>query len=155
MNRNFDFRAHDIYQNVYPEFLISLGQKYDLSYCAFGDIFREDMKSYRQDICLEVGLQPLLPIFGWDEEEILNQFINAGFKGIIKVIDTLRVPPHLLGKPIDYSLIKMLKEMDISLCGENGEYHTFVYDGPIFTKPVTFQMGEPMNIDTNLIVELF
>ncbi|MEG0852557.1 MAG: ATP-binding protein [Angelakisella sp.] len=130
----------DIYQDVYPEFLSSL-KKYDIQYCAFGDIFLEGSKFSNTMFCEKAGLEALFPLWGLDENEVVNSFIRCGFKGLVKAVDVTRVSETILGCPIDQELLNHLRKSDISLCGEYGEYHTFVYDGPIFKYPITFNIN--------------
>lgn len=111
------------------------------SHAAFGDIFLEDLKSYRESQMEESGFETLFPIWQRDTKELIGRFIDDGFKAIVVCAKSEKLDKSFAGRLIDQSFLDDLPD-DVDPCGENGEFHTFVYDGPLFSKPVPFSKGE-------------
>jgi uncharacterized protein (TIGR00290 family) len=107
----------------------------------FGDIFLEDVRKYREQNLAKVGMEAVFPLWGRESGEIANTFINLGFKAILTCVDTKVLSGDLAGMYYDKDFIAKLPE-NIDPCGENGEFHTFVFDGPIFQKKIDFSIGE-------------
>lgn len=108
----------------------------------FGDI---DLLSHRQwveMVCEENGIKPHFPLWLEDRKKLMTEFIDQGFKALIIVINTKMTPIRFLGRQIDYELIDEMESVGIDPCGENGEYHSFVYDGPLFLNPVPYKTGK-------------
>lgn len=108
---------------------------------AFGDIFLEGLKQYREERLHEVGLKSIFPIWKKDTHELANMFIDLGFKAIITCVDSKVLDKTFSGRLFNKRFLLELPS-NIDPCGENGEFHSFVYDGPIFKKPVPFHPGE-------------
>lgn len=108
---------------------------------AFGDIFLEDLKQYREDKLATGGMGAIFPIWKIDTKELAHKFINLGFKAIITCVDTQACDGKFAGRVYDEQLLSELPA-NVDPCGENGEFHSFVYDGPIFARPVLFERGE-------------
>ncbi|HEX5279497.1 MAG TPA: diphthine--ammonia ligase [Micropepsaceae bacterium] len=108
---------------------------------AFGDLFLEDIKSYRDRFLARHGMTGLYPIWQRHTGTAIRDFIAAGFKTIIVCVDSRQLDPAFAGRIIDEQLLSELSPA-CDPCGENGEFHTFVFDGPIFSKPVQFVRGE-------------
>lgn len=117
---------------------------------AFGDIFLEDLKAYREKQLAPYGIGTVFPLWKKDTKELLTQFITLGFKAITVCIDGSKLNQSFVGRIIDESFITHLPD-DVDICGENGEFHTFCFDGPYFKQPVTFAKGEIVmkEYDTN------
>ena len=107
----------------------------------FGDIFLEDLKKYREEQLARVGLHGIFPLWKRDTGDLLRSFVSHKFKAVIVCVDTQNLPQYYAGKLIDEQFITDFPRY-ADLCGENGEYHSFVYDGPIFKFPVPFTPGE-------------
>ncbi|MHB8743113.1 MAG: Dph6-related ATP pyrophosphatase [Sulfuricaulis sp.] len=112
-----------------------------ISKVAFGDLFLEDLKQYRDERLAQVGMTGLYPIWMRDTDELVRTFIGLGFKAILACVDTQAIAASFAGREIDHDLLRELPE-SADPCGENGEYHSFVYDGPIFSKPIACKTGE-------------
>lgn len=108
---------------------------------AFGDIFLEDLKSYRENQLAKIGMKACFPIWKRDTKELLEEFIALGFKAIVVCIKSELLDASFAGRIIDESFINDLPD-NVDICGENGEFHTFCFDGPIFKQPVQFEIGE-------------
>ncbi|WP_316766879.1 diphthine--ammonia ligase [Pedobacter frigiditerrae] len=105
----------------------------------FGDIFLEDLKFYRETQLSKIGMQAVFPLWKRDSLELVKEFIALGYKTI--VVCAQEGLQDFCGRIIDQSFLDDLPK-DIDPAGENGEFHTFVFDGPIFNKPIDFQLGE-------------
>jgi uncharacterized protein (TIGR00290 family) len=108
---------------------------------AFGDLFLEDIKSYRDRFLALHGMTGLYPIWQRHTGTAIRDFIAAGFKAVIVCVDPRQLDPAFAGRVIDEQLLPELSA-SCDPCGENGEFHTFVFDGPIFGKPVRFVKGD-------------
>jgi uncharacterized protein (TIGR00290 family) len=106
----------------------------------FGDIFLEDLKQYRETLLIDSGIRPVYPLWKIDSTMLINDFVNSGFKILICSANEKFFSQDQLGKTIDNEFINNLP-MDVDVCGENGEFHTFVFDGPLFKKPVVYSRG--------------
>ncbi|MBB6459505.1 Dph6-related ATP pyrophosphatase [Flammeovirga kamogawensis] len=105
-----------------------------------GDIFLEDLRKYREDKMAEVGLKCQFPLWGGNTLQLYKDFVNAGFKAVtVAVNDTMG--EKFIGRVLDMDFLNDLPE-GIDPCGENGEFHTFVFDGPIFNQPIDFKIGD-------------
>jgi len=115
--------------------LISEGIEHSI----FGDIFLEDLKIYREKQLAQIGMKAVFPLWKRDSLKLVKEFIDLGYKTIVVCArDGLQ---DFCGRIIDQSFLDDLPE-DIDPCGENGEFHTFVFDGPLLTNPIKFKMGE-------------
>ncbi|MEW5691710.1 MAG: diphthine--ammonia ligase [Candidatus Hydrogenedentota bacterium] len=120
-------------------------KKEDIEAGVFGDIDLQEHRDWIERVCKDIDIKPLLPLWNGKREELLKEFIQTGFKAIVVSCRADLLSKEWLGRKIDEAFIKDLKVMNnVDLCGENGEYHTFVYDGPIFNKPVEFDIGKKM-----------
>ena len=107
----------------------------------FGDIFLEDLKNYREQKLKQLNIDCIFPLWKIDTTELLKQFIALGFKAIIVCVNEKDLDKTFCGRLIDDSFISDLP-VNVDACGENGEFHSFVFDGPIFKQPVKFSKGE-------------
>jgi uncharacterized protein (TIGR00290 family) len=107
----------------------------------FGDIFLEGIREYREENLARIGMKPVFPLWQVDTRELSRTFIDAGFQAVITCVDTQALPPSFTGRLYDQSLVADLPA-EADPCGERGEFHSFVFDGPIFSKPVEFRRGE-------------
>src|SRR5262249_21694959 len=98
---------------------------------AFGDIFLEDLRAYRQQNLARVNMTALFPIWRRDTRELASHFLSAGFRAIAVCVDPRKLDPSFAGRELNSAFFEDLPA-DVDPCGENGEFHTFVYDAPIF-----------------------
>lgn len=113
---------------------------------AFGDIFLEDLRAYRERNLAKVSMQALFPIWKRNTRDLAAQFIQGGFRAIAVCVDGKVLPPSFAGRRLDESFLRDLPP-GVDPCGENGEFHTFVYEGPNFRSPVRFRVGEVVERD--------
>ncbi|WP_046757653.1 Dph6-related ATP pyrophosphatase [Kordia jejudonensis] len=107
----------------------------------FGDIFLEDLRSYREKKLQEVGITGVFPLWKKDTKTLLKEFIHLGFKAITVCVNANLLDKSFVGRIIDEDFINDLPDT-VDPCGENGEFHTFVFDGPLFSSPIEFAIGE-------------
>jgi len=119
------------YTSDFEDALYSLKQK-GSDVCVFGDIDIEAHKSWCNDRCVNVGLKSSFPLWNMNRKEIVHEFIEVGFKALITVINAEKMDSKHIGKVLTHELIEELEKSGTDVCGEQGEYHTFVFDGPIF-----------------------
>lgn len=110
---------------------------------AFGDIFLEDLKVYRENNLKPYGLNTYFPLWQKSTKALMKEFIQLGFKTIVVAINGSVLDKSFVGRVIDSTFIDDLPE-HVDPCGENGEFHTFCFDGPIFKTPVEFEIEEPI-----------
>lgn len=108
---------------------------------AFGDIFLEDLRSYREQKLRGLDMHALFPLWKNDTGALARHFIELGFRAIVSCVDTQLLDAGFAGREFDRSFLEDLPSM-VDPCGENGEFHTFVYDGPIFRDVIRFSKGE-------------
>ena len=111
------------------------------NHTVFGDIFLEDLRKYRDSKLQEVGITGVYPLWKKDTKELLREFLALGFKTITVCVNTKKLGKEFVGRIIDEDFINDLPN-NVDVCGENGEFHTFCFDGPIFSKPIEFELGE-------------
>lgn len=108
---------------------------------AFGDLHLEDVRAYRERIAQAMGFRPLFPIWHRDPRELASELLRLGFEATIVCVDTRALDAAFAGRAVDAELLRDLPP-GVDLCGENGEFHTFVHAGPGFREPVLFTRGE-------------
>ena len=108
---------------------------------AFGDIFLEDLRQYREKQLEKFGINTYFPLWKKDTKQLLHEFLNLGFKAIVITVKSDLLDKSFVGRVIDADFIKELPK-NVDPCGENGEFHTFCFDGPIFKNPIPFKIGE-------------
>lgn len=130
----------DVYEQKMLE-TVSRLKKDGFTHSAFGDIFLEDLRVYREDQLAKQNFKAVFPIWKRDTKVLLNEFLDLGFKTIIVCANSKYFNEDFVGTVIDKNFIDNLPE-GVDPCGENGEFHTFCFDGPIFKKPIPFTIGD-------------
>ena len=108
---------------------------------AFGDLFLEDVRQYREENLSRVGMKGLSPLWGRDTTELAHCFIDLGFKAVITCVDTNALDRAFAGRNYDEQFLSELPPA-VDPCGENGEFHSFVYAGPLFRSEIRYKRGE-------------
>ena len=111
------------------------------THVAFGDLFLRDIRAYREERLAGTGLQPLFPLWDQPTLALANEMIDAGIRARISCIDNRRMDQAFVGREFDRALLNELPP-DVDPCGENGEFHTCVYAGPMFAHPLALAAGE-------------
>ncbi|MTM62159.1 ATP-binding protein, partial [Turicibacter sanguinis] len=117
--------------------------------CVFGDIDLEAHRTWCTDRCEAVGLEVVFPLWLEDREVLTHEFIDLGFTTVLKNVKLECLGEEFLGKVLTKELVEKIKATGSDACGENGEYHSFVYDGPLFSYPVSFEVGENILTETH------
>jgi len=131
--------SNEKYETAMKEALLRYKDK-GVSAIAFGDLFLEDLKHYREHRLAEVGLKAVFPLWKRDTKVLSQEFIRLGFKAVVTCVDSQVLDGRFSGREYDEQFLSELPAR-IDPCGENGEFHSFVYDGPIFKEPVRFNKG--------------
>ena len=122
--------------------------------CAFGDIDIEGHLDWNRDRCAAAGLECLVPLWGLTREEAVAELLEAGFEARIKCIDKQYLDSSFLGKTLNPELIEKIRATGADICGENGEYHTFVCNGPIFREPVEIAVGDIIDFGSHAAIDI-
>jgi uncharacterized protein (TIGR00290 family) len=120
---------------------------------AFGDIFLEDLRAYREKNLARIGMTALFPIWRRDTRELIRHFHEHCFRAITACVDSKALDPSFAGRELDESFFRDLPP-NADPCGENGEFHTFVFDGPIFQSPIPVRTGDVVNRDGFIFCDL-
>ncbi|MDD1768492.1 MAG: diphthine--ammonia ligase, partial [Methanomassiliicoccales archaeon] len=108
---------------------------------AFGDLFLEDVRSRREANLARIGMKAVFPLWGRNTQKLALEFVKLGFKAITTCVDTTLLSGEFVGRDVDDEFLSDLPP-HADPCGENGEFHSFVYDGPIFKKAIPFRKGD-------------
>lgn len=130
----------EVYEEVMQQTLEKLKKK-GITHSVFGDIFLEDLRKYREDKLATLGFEGVFPIWKIPTQDLIQEFIALGFKTIVVCVNERYLDKSFVGRIIDQQFIDDLPD-NVDVCGENGEFHTFSFDGPIFKKPIDFEIGE-------------
>jgi uncharacterized protein (TIGR00290 family) len=120
---------------------------------AFGDLFLQDIRDYRESRLAAAGKRALFPVWELDTAELAHRFVSLGFRAILVCVDPRALDPVFAGREFDERLLDELPS-GVDPCGENGEFHTFVYDGPIFADHVRCRRGEVVERDGFVFCDL-
>jgi len=125
-----------------------------ISAIAFGDLFLEDVRRYREDRLRGTGLQPLFPIWGRNTHQLIDEMVKGGLRARIVCLDPTKLPAELAGRDLDHDLVQHLPA-GADPCGENGEFHTFAYAGPMFHEAIPIENGETVTRDGFVFADVF
>jgi len=132
--------SNEIYGSIMKRELASM-KELGIDHIAFGDLFLEDVRNYREEMLKPVGMTPVFPLWGINTTELIERFLSLGFRTITTCVDLTQLPEDFSGREINRHFLEELPK-GVDPCGENGEFHSFVFDGPIFKKPIHFKIGE-------------
>jgi uncharacterized protein (TIGR00290 family) len=107
----------------------------------FGDIFLEDLRLWREQNLARIGMNGIFPLWKIDSRKVIGEFINLGFRSIVCCVSDAYLDETALGRAIDWGFVDTLP-LDVDPCGENGEFHSFAYAGPVFNHPIDVTVGE-------------
>jgi len=139
--------SNAIYEDAFAAALALARQAHPrLRHLAFGDLFLADVRAYREQLLTRLGWTPVFPLWGQDTAELARHFVDAGYKGILTCVDTTQLDGAFAGREFDAGLLRDLPAT-ADPCGENGEFHTCVYAGPIFRRPIALERGERVRRD--------
>lgn len=123
---------------------------------AFGDLFLEDVRRYREDRLRGSGLSPLFPIWGRPTDALAREMVASGLRARLTCVDPAKLPAAFAGRDFDGALLADLAALPVAIdpCGERGEFHSFAYDGPMFARPVPIRAGEVVERDGFVFADL-
>ena len=134
--------SNDAYEQAFHAGLAAAGRDHKgCSHIAFGDLFLEDVRAYRERLLAGTPWQPLFPLWGLPTAELAHRFIDDGFDARLVCVDTTQIDGAFAGRAFDHALLADLPP-SADPCGERGEFHTFVANGPGFQSPVPYVTGE-------------
>jgi len=120
---------------------------------AFGDLFLEDIRRYREESLKGSGIKPIFPIWGIPTDKLSRDMIDSGLKTVITCVDPKQAPIELAGKEYDDAFLDSIPK-SVDPCGENGEFHSFAYNGPMFQYPIDISVGEIVNRDNFVFADV-
>jgi uncharacterized protein (TIGR00290 family) len=130
----------EVYENVLTEKLNEL-KKQGVTASVFGDINLADLRKYREDKLNEIELKGIFPLWDIPTKDLIKEFLSLGFKTVTTCVNEKYLGKEFVGRVIDEQFLEDLPE-NVDPCGENGEFHTFVFDGPLFDRPIPIEIGE-------------
>jgi uncharacterized protein (TIGR00290 family) len=125
----------------------------DIECIAFGDLFLTDIRAYREKQLNDSGLQPIFPVWKKPTRELAHSMIESGLRAKLTCVDPKLLAPEFVGREFDEQLLSELPS-NIDPCGENGEFHTFVYAGPMFARNIPVKLGEIVSRDGFVFADL-
>ena len=127
--------------NAHMREMLSQFQTQGVTHSIFGDIFLEDLRQYREEQLQQAGLKAIFPLWQRNTVELIHEFVDLGFRAVLVCVNDKYLDAGFLGRELNLDLLKDFPKT-VDPCGENGEYHSFVYDGPIFSSPIPILKGE-------------
>jgi uncharacterized protein (TIGR00290 family) len=112
-----------------------------VTHALFGDLFLEDIRRYREDRLRKLGITPVFPLWRQKTAGLAEEMLEQGFEAILTCVDTKKIAPTFAGRRFDRQLLKELPQT-VDPCGENGEFHTFLFNAPFFREPIGIEIGE-------------
>ncbi|MFN2569052.1 MAG: ATP-binding protein [Candidatus Dormibacteria bacterium] len=139
--------SNRIYEEALAAALGVLRQQHpNVRHLAFGDLFQEEVRAYREQVLPPLGWTPLFPLWGQDTAALARDFVAAGYRAVLTCVDTTQLAAEFAGREFDAALLRELPAT-VDPCGERGEFHTCVYAGPIFRQPIALRMGDRVRRD--------
>ena len=114
----------------------------DIKYGIFGDIDLDEHRKWEEKVCEKAQMTAVLPLWQENREKLVKEFIDLGFKARIVVVNKTMMSPEFLGRDLSHELLEEIEKTGADVCGENGEYHTVVYDGPLFKTPLNLNFSK-------------
>lgn len=137
------------YEATFREALIDAKENLGIDSCVYGDIDLEGHREWCTERCDEAGIKAVFPLWQEGREDLVYEFIDLGFKTVIKNVKLECLGEDFLGKTLTRDLVQDIKSTGSDACGENGEYHSFVYDGPLFKNPIDFEIAGIVKTETH------
>jgi uncharacterized protein (TIGR00290 family) len=144
--------TNEVYERLMGEKLAEYVAR-GVRHVAHGDLFLADLRAYRERNLARLGMTGLFPIWGRDTRQLVEEFEDAGFRAVLCCVEGSKLDASFVGRQLDRTLLADLPS-GVDPAGENGEYHSFVYDGPIFQRPVALESGETVTHDTRHYIDL-
>jgi uncharacterized protein (TIGR00290 family) len=130
---------NEIYEKKMANVLSALKSK-GARHVIFGDLFLEQIRRYREKKLAQIDVAPVFPLWMEDTRKLAKEMLEVGFRAVVTCVDPRKLKPEFAGRPFDESFLGSIPA-NVDPCGENGEFHTFVYDGPVFREPIPIEVG--------------
>jgi len=137
--------SNEIYERAMAD-AVARAVSQGFSHVAFGDLFLEDVRRYREEKLAGSGLAPVFPLFGADTTALAREMIAAGLRARLTCVDPKQLDPAFVGRDFDATLLRDLPS-SVDPCGERGEFHSFAYDGPMFNRAIPIETGDIVERD--------
>ena len=144
--------SNEQYSEVMGQF-VETAKRDQVQCFAFGDLFLEDIRRYREAQLVGSGIEPIFPLWGLATDVLARQMIDAGLRAVITCIDPKQTPENVAGEEFTAALLERLPA-SVDPCGENGEFHSFVFDGPMFQHRIDVQVGEVVTRDNFVFADV-
>ena len=144
--------SNEQYAQVMSEF-VEQAKSDGVTHFAFGDLFLEDVRRYREEHLQGTGITPVFPLWGANTVELSQTMVAAGLKSVLTCVNPKQLPKAFAGRTFDAALLRDLPQ-DVDPCGENGEFHSFAFAGPMFAQPIPFTIGETVERDGFVFTDL-
>ena len=139
--------SNETYETAFAEALASARVRWpELRHIAFGDLFLTDVRAYRETLLARLGWTGVFPLWGQDTTALARRFVAEGYRAILTCVDTTQLSPEFVGRELDADLLAELPSA-VDPCGERGEFHTCVYAGPVFDRPLPLVPGDRVRRD--------
>jgi uncharacterized protein (TIGR00290 family) len=133
--------------------LIHRATEHGVTHFAFGDLFLKDVREYREKQLAATGISPVFPLWGLDTRRLAQQMIADGLRAVLTCVDPRQIPAAFIAREFGSALLNELPPT-ADPCGENGEYHTFCYAGPMFNRPIFVRTGQVVERDGFIYVDI-
>jgi uncharacterized protein (TIGR00290 family) len=140
------------YEKVMGQF-VERAKSDNVEYFAFGDLFLEDIRNYREEKLKGSGIKPVFPLWGIPTDKLSREMIGSGLRTVITCINSEQIPKEFVGREFDESFLDSLPAT-VDPCGENGEFHSFVFDGPMFKEKIEISLGDIVHRDDFMFADL-
>lgn len=144
--------SNEEYEEIMSQFVES-AKLVNIESFAFGDLFLDDVRSYREENLTGTGISPLFPIWGIPTDKLSREMMRSGLKAVITCVDPKKLPQEFIGREYNEAFLEDLPE-GVDPCGENGEFHSFVFDAPNFARPIEISLGEVVKRDGFIFVDV-
>lgn len=133
---------------------LSVFKKQGVGSVVFGDIDIGEHYEWCDNRCKSAGLASVFPLWKEDRQRLVEELIDAGFRALITIVDGSRMNEEFIGKTLTKEIVSQIAAGGVDPCGENGEYHTFVYDGPLFRQKIEFKTETPFKSENRIYLPL-
>jgi uncharacterized protein (TIGR00290 family) len=144
--------SNDVYEGAMATTCTSALQK-GIHAVAFGDLFLEEVRRYREERLRGTGLEPIFPLWGRNTHDLIHEMLDGGLRARIVCVDPAKLSGEFIGCDLDEQMLRRLPA-SVDPCGENGEFHTFAYAGPMFREPIPIENGKCVTRDGFLFADL-
>ena len=144
--------SNDVYEGAMAAACTSALQK-GIHAVAFGDLFLEEVRRYREERLRGTGLEPIFPLWGRNTHDLIHEMLDGGLRARIVCVDPAKLSGEFIGRDLSEQMLRRLPA-SVDPCGENGEFHTFAYAGPMFREPIPIENGKCVTRDGFLFADL-